>query len=237
MTLQYRAVYDHLAEGAERLSPEGSASLAAGTRAVLLPAGAPAEVPEPERVPAASAPAAAAEPIEVARVEPAATEAPVAPLRPEPAESKRILFLCSGNSCRSQMAEGFARASAPAGLLVYSAGTKPEGLNPGAIAAMAETGIDISRQRSKGLSEVPLEDIDVVVTLCAEAAEQCPAFPGTVERFHWPLRDPAKATGTEEEVTRVFHEVRDEIEERVLALFERLGLPTEIARVEPARTL
>ncbi len=132
---------------------------------------------------------------------------------------KGILFLCTGNSCRSQMAEGFARELAPEGVVVHSAGIEPQGVNPRARAAMDEAGIDISRQTSKDVDAVPGSEIDTVVTLCGDAAERCPAFPGDVERLHWPLRDPATASGSEAEVERVFREVRDEIAARVRSLF------------------
>lgn len=133
----------------------------------------------------------------------------------------RILFLCTGNSCRSQMAEGFARQ-----LLkewdVWSAGTRPaERVHPLAVQVMAEKGIDISTQYPKTISDVP-RPVDVVVTLCGEAAEECPIFPGARETEHWGLPDPARATGTPQEVLQVFREVRDEIERRLRGLAERV---------------
>jgi arsenate reductase len=134
----------------------------------------------------------------------------------------RILFLCTGNSCRSQMAEGFARR-----LLkewdVWSAGTRPaERVHPLAVQVMAEKGIDISTQYPKTISDVP-RPVDVVVTLCGEAAEECPTFPGARATEHWGLPDPARATGTPEEVMQVFREVRDEIERRLKVLAEQTG--------------
>jgi arsenate reductase len=133
----------------------------------------------------------------------------------------RILFLCTGNSCRSQMAEGFARQ-----LLkewdVWSAGTRPaERVHPLAVQVMAEKGIDISTQYPKIISDVP-RPVDVVVTLCGEAAEECPTFPGARATEHWGLPDPARATGTPQEVLQVFREVRDEIERRLRGLAERV---------------
>jgi len=128
---------------------------------------------------------------------------------------KTILFLCTGNSCRSQMAEGFARRLAPAGQTIYSAGTEPKQIHPLAIDVMREIGIDISAQRSKGLAEVPVEKLDMVITLCGEAAESCPVLPGKIERAHWPLCDPAAAQGDREEVGKIFRAVRDEIRARV----------------------
>lgn len=126
----------------------------------------------------------------------------------------RILFLCTGNSCRSQMAEGFARVLAPAELEVYSAGTAPVGVNPRAIAAMAEIDVPIDVQRSKSLAEVP-DRFDLVVTLCGDAAETCPAFAAGTRVEHWPLPDPAAATGSEDVIRERFAEVRDDIGRRV----------------------
>ncbi len=117
------------------------------------------------------------------------------------------------------MAEGFAVRIAPPGVRVYSAGTAPVGVNPRAVTAMAEVGVDLSGQCSGDVSEIPVDEIDLVVTLCGDAAETCPAFHGSVRREHWPLADPARAEGDEEEIQRVFREVRDEIRERVRALF------------------
>ncbi|MFQ5745411.1 MAG: arsenate reductase ArsC, partial [Acidobacteriota bacterium] len=120
-----------------------------------------------------------------------------------------ILFLCVANSSRSQMAEGFARQMAPPGVEVFSAGSAPGTVNPHAIAMMREVGIDISGHRSKSVDEIPRERIGTVVTLCAE--EVCPVFPGNARRLHWPLEDPAAATGPEEEVLTAFRRVRDQI--------------------------
>ena len=141
----------------------------------------------------------------------------------------QILFLCTGNSARSQMAEGFARNLAEVGVLVYSAGTEPRGLDPLAVAVMREKSIDISGQRSKTLAEVPAE-FDFVVTLCSEAADVCPDFPAKVRRIHWALPDPAKAEGGEAQRMVVFRNVRDWIERLVFELFasdafrQRLGV-------------
>jgi arsenate reductase len=131
---------------------------------------------------------------------------------------KSILFLCTGNSCRSQMGEGFARQLAPEGHVFYSAGTTPKAIHPLAIQVMKEAGVDISGQRSKGLEEIPLSDIDLLITLCGDAAESCPTVPGKIEHRHWELRDPALAEGSAEEVLKVFREVRDQIRVRVEAL-------------------
>lgn len=135
---------------------------------------------------------------------------------------KRVLFLCTGNSCRSQMAEGFAKAMAQGKWDVYSAGTNPVGVNPRAVRAMAEVGIDISGQKSKPIDPEILNSADLVVTLCGDAYESCPITPPTVVRVHWPLEDPAGATGTEEEIMARFRAVRDEIKKRVAELLATL---------------
>ncbi len=132
---------------------------------------------------------------------------------------KGVLFLCTGNSCRSQMAEGFARHAAPEGVRVYSAGVDPVGVNPKAVQVMAEAGIDIADQTSKDLDTLAPGGIDTLVTLCGDAAERCPTLPGVKETLHWPLRDPARATGSPDEVMRNFREVRDDIAARVRSLF------------------
>ena len=132
-----------------------------------------------------------------------------------------ILFLCTGNSCRSQMAEGFARLRAPAGVRVFSAGTAPTGeVHPLAIRVMSEAGVDLSGHRSKGLSEIPLYSVELVVTVCGSADEACPVPPRTAARIHWPVPDPAKATGSEEEVLATFRKVRDDLRQRVDGLVE-----------------
>jgi len=138
-------------------------------------------------------------------------------------KAKSILFLCTANSCRSQMAEGFAHKLAPHGVQVCSAGTEPKTVHPLAIKVMNEIGIDISHQRSKSLEQVPLEKIDLVVTLCGEAAESCPPLPKKTERLRWPLPDPALAIGNEETVLETFREVRDEIRARVQELCSSMG--------------
>lgn len=124
-----------------------------------------------------------------------------------------ILFLCVANSARSQMAEGLARRLAPPGTRVYSAGSEPSSVNPLAVRAMAEIGIDISNHRSKPVDEIPVDRVDVVVTLCAE--EVCPVFPGQVRRFHWPIEDPVRAGGSEAERLDAFRRARDEIGRRL----------------------
>lgn len=132
-----------------------------------------------------------------------------------------VVFLCVANSARSQMAEGLARALAPPGVEVFSAGSRPASVNPLAVRALAEIGIDIAAHRSKGLAEVPMARVQTVVTLCAE--EECPALPGDVRRLHWGLPDPAAATGSEDDRLRAFRAVRDELRERLPALMAELG--------------
>jgi two-component system, OmpR family, phosphate regulon sensor histidine kinase PhoR len=133
------------------------------------------------------------------------------------------LFLCTGNSCRSQMAEGFARQLAPNGHRVFSAGIYPKGIHPLAIQVMKEIGIDITTQQSKGLETIPLDEIGRLVTLCGDAAENCPTVPLKVECLYWPLRDPAAAQGDQEEMLLVFREVRDEVRARVEKLFASIA--------------
>jgi two-component system, OmpR family, phosphate regulon sensor histidine kinase PhoR len=131
------------------------------------------------------------------------------------ANLRALLFLCTGNSCRSQMAEGFARGMMTNGDRVYSAGTSPKAIHPLAIRVMREVGVDISTQHSKGLEEIPLDQIDQIITLCGEADEECPFLKGQVKRIHWPLPDPARARGSEAEILEVFRSVRDEIQARL----------------------
>ena len=136
------------------------------------------------------------------------------------------LFLCTGNSCRSQMAEGFARYLARDAHRIYSAGTAPKEIHPLAIQVMKEIGIDISGQHSKGIESIPLDEIQRIITLCGEAAESCPTLTKKVEQIHWPLRDPALVQGTQDEILRGFREVRDEIREQVEKLFVPVASPT-----------
>ena len=123
-----------------------------------------------------------------------------------------VLILCTGNSCRSHMAEGLLRAKAGGLLDVQSAGSKPAGfVHPLAIAVMAEIGIDLSKHRSKHLDEFLDRKIETVITVCGNADQACPLFPGQINRHHWGFLDPAKAGGTKQEQIEVFREVRDEI--------------------------
>ena len=129
--------------------------------------------------------------------------------------AQRILFLCTGNSCRSQMAEGWLRHLGRDRFDVFSAGTKPVGLNPDAIAAMRDAGVDISLQRSKHVDEFVDQSFDRVITVCDRAKESCPVFSGAGKMLHWSFDDPAAATGTLEERLQVFRRVRDEIQARI----------------------
>ena len=123
-----------------------------------------------------------------------------------------VLILCTGNSCRSHLAEGVLRAAAGDSLDVASAGSKPAGyVHPLAIRAMQEIGLDISQHRSKHLREFLMEQVETVITVCGHADEACPMFPGQVNRYHWGFDDPAHASGTEEEQFAIFRRVRDEI--------------------------
>jgi arsenate reductase len=139
-------------------------------------------------------------------------------------DSLNILFLCTGNSCRSQIAEGWARHIGGNQVEAQSAGIEAHGQNPRAVAVMQEVGIDISAQQSTIVSDEMLRKADVVVTVCGHADEQCPVLPLQIKKIHWPLTDPAKATGTEEEVMKAFRATRDEAETRIR------GLLTELSR-------
>jgi len=124
----------------------------------------------------------------------------------------KVLILCTGNSCRSHLAEGFLRAAAGDILDVQSAGSKPAGyVHPMAIKVMQEVGIDISQHTSKHLSQFLDQKIETVITVCGNADQACPIFPGQVNRYHWGFIDPAHAQGSEEEILKVFRQVRDEI--------------------------
>ena len=131
-----------------------------------------------------------------------------------------LLFVCTGNSCRSQMAEGWARTLGGKRVVAESAGIEAHGKNPRAIAVMAETGVDISAQESTRLDEAMLARADLVITVCGHADEHCPVLPPGVRKLHWPLQDPAKAGGTEEEIMTEFRRVRDEVRQRVSTLLE-----------------
>jgi len=123
-----------------------------------------------------------------------------------------ILILCTGNSCRSHIGEGFLRAALGDAADVQSAGSKPAGyVHPLAIKVMAEVGIDISAHRSKPLTKFLNQPVHTVITVCGNADQACPIFPGQLNRHHWPFFDPAKATDSEEEILKCFRTVRDEM--------------------------
>ncbi len=125
---------------------------------------------------------------------------------------EKVLFLCTGNSSRSQMAEGLLRAMAGGRYDVFSAGTRPQGVNPDAVRAMREIGIDIAQQQSQHVDEFLNAGIDRVITVCDKAKESCPVFPGNAASIHWNFDDPAAATGGGEARLAVFRRVRDEID-------------------------
>ena len=133
-----------------------------------------------------------------------------------------ILFLCTGNSCRSQMAEGWAKWIGKSLFEIQSAGIETHGKNPRAITVMKEAGVDISDQESTKVTDDMLVQADLVVTVCGHADELCPLLPSGTKKEHWPLEDPAKAQGTEEEVMDQFRASRDDIEIRVKELLQRL---------------
>ena len=134
---------------------------------------------------------------------------------------RRVLILCTGNSARSQMAEGLLRRLGGAAYDVYSAGTRPVIVNPLAIEAMREIGMDISSHRSKSVAEFDGQRFDTVITVCDSAAEQCPIFPGAPWRIHWSLPDPAAVGGTQEEKLAAFRAVRTTLETRLREFLAR----------------
>jgi arsenate reductase len=134
----------------------------------------------------------------------------------------KVMFLCTGNSCRSQIAEGLARELGKGLFEPSSAGLMAAGLHPRAIEVMKEIGIDISRQKSKEIDEALVRTMDIVVTLCAGAEEACPRTPPEVERLHWPVKDPVGARGSREEVLKEFRRARDEIKGRVEELVQTI---------------
>jgi arsenate reductase len=133
------------------------------------------------------------------------------------AQPRHVLFLCVANSARSQMAEGIARALAPASIRISSAGSQPSRVNPLAVKALAEVGIDITGQYSKSVNDIAADDVDAVVTLCAE--EVCPVFLGSALRVHWGLLDPAQASGSDADRLQAFRDARDELRRRLAKVF------------------
>jgi len=133
------------------------------------------------------------------------------------------MFLCTGNSCRSQMAEGLLRRMGGDRFAVYSAGLRPIGVNRYAVKVMAEAGIDISGQTSDPIDPELLRSMDFAITLCGNANESCPTTPPGVRRIHWPVDDPYYATGTEEEIMGEFRRVRDDIRARIEIFLSEVG--------------
>lgn len=136
---------------------------------------------------------------------------------------KKVLFLCTANSCRSQMAEGIANHFLGDRLEAFSAGTGASFVNPRAIMVLREIDVDISGHRSKNMDEFSGQDFDYVITLCGDANEKCPLFFGGVQRTHLGFSDPAKVTGSEEDIMAAFRRVRDEIRDALLAFFASKG--------------
>ncbi len=134
----------------------------------------------------------------------------------------RVMFLCTGNSCRSQMAEGFARVLSKGLIDPHSAGLTPADVNERAIAVMQEIGIDIADQESKEIDPDFLLSMDVIITLCGNAEASCPMTPPHIKRIHWPIDDPAAAQGSEEEIMAEFRKARDEIRDRVAGFAQQL---------------
>jgi arsenate reductase len=131
-------------------------------------------------------------------------------------EVKKVLFICTGNSARSQMAEGLLRALGSKDWKARSAGIFPSFVHPLAIRAMEEIGIDISKQTSKSIDRFVKKKFDYIITLCDDAAKSCPHFPGVGKRYHWPFEDPAGAVGTVEERLAVFRKVRDKLKIKII---------------------
>lgn len=127
-------------------------------------------------------------------------------------EQSLVLVLCTGNSCRSHLAEGLLRAASKGRFEVASAGSRPAGyVHPMAVRVMAEIGIDLSEHTSKHMNDFLARKVETVITVCGNADQACPTFPGQLNRHHWPFEDPAHATGTDDEILAVFRRVRDEI--------------------------
>jgi len=136
---------------------------------------------------------------------------------------KNVMFLCTANSCRSQMAEGFAREFGKGFVEVYSAGIMAAGVHRRAITVMKEIGIDVSKQKSKEIDEDLLRKMDIIVTLCGYAEEYCPGTPPEIKRNHWPIEDPVGTVGTEEEIMNEFRRARDEIKDLVQKLIQDIA--------------
>lgn len=138
---------------------------------------------------------------------------------------KKILVLCTGNSCRSQIAEGYLRYFAKGSAMIFSAGIEAHGVNPRAVSTMQEDGIDIAAQTSNLISEYTGIDFDFIITVCDNAKENCPYFPSKAIRLHHNFPDPAKAAGTDAEIAGQFRSVREKIKEYCLAFVEEYVMP------------
>jgi len=132
----------------------------------------------------------------------------------------KVLFLCTENACRSQMAEGLVNHYLAGKVTAFSAGVRPSVVNPRAIQVMAELGIDISGHRSKAVDDLAGEQFDLVITVCDSAREQCPYFPGPTRKLHVSFPDPAPASGSEAEIMAAFRQVRDDLRDRLLPLLQ-----------------
>ena len=152
-------------------------------------------------------------------------------------EPIRVLFVCTGNSARSLMAEASLRAEGGAAFVASSAGTDPRGINPLTVIALEGAGLDPAGLRSKAVTEVIGQPFDYVVTVCDRARDTCPVFPGGGERLHWSFSDPAEATGTDEERAAVFAQTLEDIRDRVRTFVaEALGRPSRVRGTSAART-
>jgi len=142
----------------------------------------------------------------------------------------RVLFLCTENACRSQMAEGLVNHDLAGQVQASSAGVRPSRVNPRAIRVMSELGIDLSQHRAKSVDELAGEEFDLVVTVCDRAQQQCPIFPGDTEVIHVGFPDPARATGSEEEIMAAFREVRDAMREHLVPRLREKFHRAEVAK-------
>jgi len=132
----------------------------------------------------------------------------------------KVMFLCTGNSCRSQIAEGLARHYGAGIIEAYSAGVMPVGVHPFAIETMKEIGIDISNQSSKAIDEEELKQMDLIITLCPVAESACMNMPINAKRLHWPIKDPITATGSKEDILEAFRSTRETLKEKILKLID-----------------
>ncbi len=141
----------------------------------------------------------------------------------------KVLFFCTENACRSQMAEGLVNHYLAGRLKAFSAGVAPTRLNPRAVRVMAELGIDISAQRAKSVADLAGEQFDLVVTVCDSAREQCPIFPGRTRQHHISFPDPARATGAEAEILDAFRRVRDEMRQKLIPFLREIISKVDVA--------